>query len=136
MQKSTIVNETNIVVPEEVIQKCSEEVAQTYYQKPYRYTVVFVDPDKIKELNRKYYKKDSVTDVLTFEEAEDEYLGEVVVCPEYIKKKYTKDKFNWEICHAVVHGTFHLIGMHHEDMPGGHEDIHKKEIEIINKYLA
>ena len=49
-------------------------------------SLVFVSKEEIKNLNRKFRKKNKATDVLSFELNEKNYLGEVVICPEVVKK--------------------------------------------------
>ena len=43
-------------------------------------TVILVDEARIKEINNFYRKIDKVTDVISFEEHEDDYLGEIFIC--------------------------------------------------------
>ncbi|MDX1535679.1 MAG: rRNA maturation RNase YbeY [Candidatus Spechtbacterales bacterium] len=133
MKKGSIVNETKLHLPENKILDCAEKVMQLHLDTPTDYTIVFVTPEKSKILNNKYYGKNTATDVLTFNEGDD-YLGEIVICPSYIKESHPNtDEFYWELCHMAVHGMFHLVGLHHEEIEGGHEELHKKEIEIINE---
>ena len=46
-------------------------------------SIALVGPDRIRELNRKYRKRDKPTDVLSFQY---DGWGEVVICPEVVKK--------------------------------------------------
>jgi probable rRNA maturation factor len=71
----------------------------------------FVDPARIRELNREYRARDAPTDVLSFpidgaepDPAGPRELGDVVICPEHTV----------ELREAVVHGVLHLLGMDHE----------------------
>lgn len=146
MIKVRFINETSYNIREELISKCVAETVESCEKKEYfSCTVVIVSSDKIKDLNKTYREKDLATDVLSFpaeadalvsEDAEEEkYNGEIFICPEFIKDKTQDSKFEWELCHVAVHGTFHLLGIHHEELEGGHKEIHKKEIKIINKIL-
>lgn len=75
---------------------------------------------KIRELEKKYFGEDKVTDVLSFEQGEkmDDklVLGDVVVC--YPEAKRQALKFNRllddEIEFLVNHGVLHLLGIHHD----------------------
>lgn len=92
-------------------------------------SVAFVGPKTIKKINRKYRNKDKTTDVLSFsglkknekkfkrkdlENAED--LGEIIICPQEIKKnsKKFKSDFDKEIYRVLIHGILHLLGYDHE----------------------
>jgi probable rRNA maturation factor len=76
--------------------------------------VQFVDPERIRELNREFRGKDDVTDVLSFGIDEDgaaagpRELGDVIICPAH----------TGDIREAVVHGALHLTGMDHETDDG------------------
>ena len=78
-------------------------------------SVALVDITVINELNLKYRKIDSPTDVLSFDidGPYGEMVGEIVVAPEYVRF----DRAGVE--ELVVHGTLHLAGMDHGDeFPG------------------
>ncbi|MCM8787167.1 MAG: rRNA maturation RNase YbeY [Candidatus Omnitrophica bacterium] len=76
---------------------------------------LFCDNNFIKKLNKKFFKKNYPTDVISFplqDKLEPNYLGEVVVSVEeaiYASKKY---KNNWqeEFLLYIVHGILHLLG--------------------------
>ncbi|MDQ6818443.1 MAG: rRNA maturation RNase YbeY [Actinomycetota bacterium] len=76
--------------------------------------VEFVDPGRIRELNREFRGLDGATDVLSFGVDEDapaawpRELGDIVICP-----GETTD-----VREAVVHGALHLTGMDHETDDG------------------
>ncbi len=76
--------------------------------------VAFVDEERIRELNLRFRKIDSPTDVLSFgvdengSSAGPRELGDIVICP-----GQTAD-----IREAVVHGALHLSGMDHETDQG------------------
>ena len=76
--------------------------------------VEFVDPARIRELNRDYRAIDEPTDVLSFAVDEDDApagpreLGDIVICPEHTE----------DLREAIVHGSLHLSGMDHETDDG------------------
>jgi probable rRNA maturation factor len=74
-------------------------------------SVALVNMDIMHELNLKYRKIDSPTDVLSFEidGLYGEMVGEIVVAPEYVHF----DRSGVE--ELVVHGALHLAGMDHGD---------------------
>ncbi len=76
--------------------------------------VQFVDEERMRELNARFRRVDSPTDVLSFgvdeggDSAGPRELGDIVICP-----AHTHD-----IREAVVHGALHLTGMDHETDEG------------------
>ena len=89
-------------------------------------SIVLIGPTKIKELNQKYRKKNQTTNVLSFEGGKD-FLGEIVICPNIIKKNAAnlKSNFKKELTFVLIHGLLHLLGYDHERS--------KKEAEIMDK---
>ncbi|MCK4916916.1 MAG: rRNA maturation RNase YbeY [Candidatus Omnitrophica bacterium] len=77
------------------------------------------DNEFIKNLNKKYFKKNLPTDVISFplkDDLEPDYLGEVVVSVE-TAVNVSKDldiKWQKELFLYLVHGVLHLIG--YDDM--------------------
>ena len=99
---------------------------ETLLRKELELSVAFVDENEMRRVNKEYRKKDSVTDVLSFAEfekkedlknCEDEkiYLGEIIMCPAYIKKNAAGKKldFEKEFARAFSHSTLHLMGWEH-----------------------
>jgi len=92
-------------------------------KKGFEVSVIIIGDQKIKSLNKKFRKKNQVTDVLSFSAQEGnqilpqetDYLGEIFICyPQIIRqaKKYNnsiKDEFSL----LLVHGFLHLLGYDH-----------------------
>jgi probable rRNA maturation factor len=92
-------------------------------KKGFEVSVIIIGDQKIKSLNKKFRKKNQVTDVLSFSAQEGnqilpqevDYLGEIFICyPQVIRqaKKYNnsiKDEFSL----LLVHGFLHLLGYDH-----------------------
>lgn len=72
-------------------------------------SIIFVSKEYIQELNRDFRKKDSVTDVLSFVLDTEPLVGEVYVCPEFVKLEYDEE----EIIRDIVHGILHILGEDH-----------------------
>lgn len=100
-------------------------------------SIVFVTEERMQELNGSYNKKKTPTDVLSFPSSESDdavYLGEIVLCPVFIRKNLSETKsFQWEISHLVAHGTLHLLGIHHEHSDKAYKEVHAMETSIITK---
>lgn len=78
-------------------------------------TVILVDEARIKEINNFYRKIDKVTDVISFEEHEDDYLGEIFICiPKAISQaKEYNHSLQREFTFLMCHGLLHLHGYDH-----------------------
>lgn len=78
-------------------------------------TVVFVTPQKMKNLNTTYRKKTYVTDVLSFH-GTNESFGELVLCPSKIisQAKIVGHGYQNELDFLIIHGLLHLLGYEHE----------------------
>ncbi len=75
--------------------------------------VILVNDREIRRLHRKWFKKDTTTDVITFPiEPEPPILGEVYISVDTARKQaieYGVTLTN-ELCRLAVHGTLHLAG--------------------------
>lgn len=76
--------------------------------------VIFISAQEIKQLNSEYRNIDAVTDVLSFNLDDTGFLGEVYICPDYVKENISKEEFEEEILRLVVHGILHLLGYDHD----------------------
>ncbi|MFA5271076.1 MAG: rRNA maturation RNase YbeY [Candidatus Omnitrophota bacterium] len=86
-------------------------------------SVVFCDDKFITKLNRKFFKRNQSTDVISFPLADIStpgYLGEIVISVEQAKKTcdFYEKKWQEELVLYVIHGILHLVG---------YDDIKKKE---------
>ncbi len=97
---------------------------------------------KIKSLNRKYRKKDKVTDVLSFPVHESftnlsgqMELGDIFICLDVAIKQAREFKITLreEIIHLFVHGFLHLLGYDHEISPLEEKRMFILEKKIISK---
>ena len=79
-----------------------------------RLSIIFVDNNYIRRLNRKYLGRNRITDVLAFT-FDDEFLGEVYICQERAKKQAREYGLTEkeEILRLAKHGVMHLLGYHH-----------------------
>ncbi len=91
-------------------------------------TAIAVSPERIRELNRDYRKKDAVTDILSFGEYEDMealardqskrlFLGELFFCYDFIVAAAVEDAVSveHEMVYIFSHGILHLLGYDHSE---------------------
>jgi probable rRNA maturation factor len=88
-------------------------------------TVSLVGEKCMRSLNKKYRKSDKTTDVLSFSYSEtgffpdkkNQEFGELILCPEYIKKQSKRFgvEYDNEFMRMLMHGLLHLAGYDHID---------------------
>ena len=105
--------------------------------------IKLVNTKEAAELNLKYRKKDTATNVLSFSSLipnslqsvlPTHHLGDVVLCPEIVKCEAAK-QFKSEVAHyahLIIHGTLHLNGFSHKTEDDA-KDMEEKEIKIMEK---
>lgn len=84
-------------------------------------SIVFVNNEKIRELNHQYRGLNRPTNVLSFSMVEgmpmpfNNILGDVAISVEYAKKEAEDLGMNIEdrIIQLLIHGTLHLVGYDH-----------------------
>jgi probable rRNA maturation factor len=86
---------------------------------PAELTLVFLEADQMRALNKKYRKKNYPTDILSFVGDKIESFGELVLCPQVIRQQATEHDFTQraEYAYMVLHGILHLLGYDHEKSP-------------------
>lgn len=77
-------------------------------------SIIFLDKQKIQDLNLKYREVNEPTDVLSFNYNTVGILGEVYVCTDYIKEKRPELDLIEEIYRITIHGILHLYGYDHK----------------------
>jgi len=91
-------------------------------------SLVLVGDAKIKNLNKKYRKKNKKTDVLTFD------YGEIFICLSQAKKQAKKSGniLKKELSILLIHGILHLAG-HNDETKKDFNKMQKKQNEIWQK---
>ncbi|MGR3219351.1 MAG: rRNA maturation RNase YbeY [Candidatus Anammoxibacter sp.] len=104
-------------------------------------SIVFVDDEKIKELNKSFLGKDTSTDVLAFylgdsgKEEDGKICGEIVVSVETaieVAGKINSDVTS-EIYLYLVHGLLHLMGYDDKDKKMA-DKMHSEERRILSGF--
>lgn len=101
-------------------------------------SIVFVGDGRIKELNKKYRKKNQVTDVLAFDYGPPfGGQGEIFICLPQAKKQAKRlgNIFKKELSILLIHGLLHLAGYN----DGNEEDFNKmqkKQQEIWQEIIS
>ena len=109
-------------------------VAKSYGRRVGEVGYMFVNDDKILEVNREYLGQDYYTDVITFDYDEDDVVsGDVVISLDtVVSKAHLFNKtYEEELYRVIIHGILHLCGINDKG-PGEREQMEAAE----NKALA
>jgi probable rRNA maturation factor len=76
--------------------------------------IAFVESPVMKKLNKTWRGKNSVTDILSFDNGVG--WGELVISPEVIRLQAKEQRlsFHLELGYMILHGCLHLLGYEHE----------------------
>ncbi len=124
-----------------LIRRCCHAVLQMEdFPDSAEISVSFVDNEQIREMNRQYRAKDSVTDVLSFPMGENGHydvnhetgakiLGDIVISvPRAMEQaKAYSHSLEREIGYLTAHSMLHLLGYDHEE--GGLARVRMREKE-------
>jgi probable rRNA maturation factor len=101
-------------------------------------TLVFLDPASAKKLNWEFRGKDYATDVLSFAPVEEDSFGELVMCPQVLKRQALENKhpYQQEVAYMILHGFLHLLGYDHETSPAAAEKMFQLQDSVFEKLLA
>ncbi len=107
-------NLTRFRIDLKFVQKIVGKVLKGERKNKAEISIAFVNPAKIRQLNQKYRKKDRPTDVLSY--TYNNASGEIVICPQEVKKNAKKfgQSFEKELARVLIHGILHLLGGDHE----------------------
>jgi len=133
-------NLTTNEIDESFIEKVAEIIFKGENIKEGDLSVVFLGAGRMRKLNKKYRKKNKVTDVLSFEPSKkfpagpEKELGEVVICLQEVKKSAKRLNFDYnkELARIFIHGLLHLLGYDHEKGEKEAKKMEKKQ----ESYLA
>lgn len=77
--------------------------------------VVLCTDEFVREMNKNYRGLDKVTDVLSYEWHEEDFLGEIYIARDQVKRQAPEygNTFYAELKRVLVHGLLHLSGYDH-----------------------
>ena len=126
-----------------LIRRCCHAVLQLEeFPDPAEISVTFVDNEQIREMNNKFRKIDSATDVLSFPLGENgvydtnmetgaKLLGDIVISMPRAKEQAEMygHSLEREVGYLTAHSMLHLLGYDHEQ--GGIERVRMREKEEL-----
>jgi rRNA maturation RNase YbeY len=110
------------------------DVAATYGKKVGEIGYMFVNDDRILEVNREYLGHDYFTDIITFDYCEGDVLnGDLVISLDTVRSNaelFHKD-YDEELHRVIIHGVLHLCGINDKG-PGEREIMEAAEDRALS----
>jgi probable rRNA maturation factor len=99
-----------IPIPRKPILKAAQAALRKLSLEAGCLSIVFVSPQRMRAMNRKYLKHDYVTDVLAF--SLGGLFGEIIICPHQARRNAGEYRTSTqkELVLYVIHGILHLAG--------------------------
>jgi probable rRNA maturation factor len=93
----------------------ARRVLRAVEAEPEELSIAFVDDEAMRELNRRFRRKNKTTDVLTFR-GDGPLLGEIVISVDQARRQATDEKHSLatEVRYLILHGILHAMGYDHE----------------------
>ena len=108
-------------------------VAQTYGRKVGEVGYMFVNDEKILEINNEYLGHDYYTDVITFDYDEGDVVnGDIVISLDTVRTNADMfgKAYEDELYRVIIHGILHLCGLNDKG-PGEREIMEKAENKAL-----
>jgi probable rRNA maturation factor len=98
---------------------------------PEELSIAFVDDESMRELNRKFRRKNKTTDVLTFP-GDAPLLGEIVISLDQARRQAAGEQHSLatEVRYLILHGILHAMGYDHET---DHGEMNALELKVRAK---
>lgn len=98
---------------------------------PGELSIAFVNDATMRELNRKFRRKNKTTDVLTFP-GDAPLLGEIVISLDQARRQAAGEKHSLatEVRYLILHGILHALGYDHET---DHGEMNALEVNVRAK---
>lgn len=109
-------------------------VAASYGRKVGEIGYLFVDDEKILEVNREYLGHDYYTDIITFDYDEDDIInGDLVISLDTVKSNAEQfgKTYEDELHRVIIHGILHLCGINDKG-PGEREIMEAEENKALS----
>lgn len=108
-------------------------VAASYGKKTGEIGYLFVDDEKILEVNREYLGHDYYTDIITFDYCEGDTLnGDLVISLDTVRSnaELFHKPYDEELHRVIIHGVLHLCGLNDKG-PGEREQMEAAEDKAL-----
>ena len=111
-----------------------KRVAATYGKKVGDVAYIFVNDDKILEVNRQYLQHDYYTDIITFDYSEGDVIsGDLFISLDTVRTNAEQvgATYEQELNRVIIHGILHLCGINDKG-PGEREIMEAAENKALS----
>ena len=125
--------------PDDYLRKRFKILSKTasFKSKKHEFSILLTDDKEMKNLNYKFRKKNTTTDVLSFpnqiKNKKMLYVGDIAISYEIIKERSKKTNFSLEFDKVWIHGYLHLIGYDHKKL-NDFKKMFRKEKSILRYF--
>lgn len=129
-------NSENVKMPpirRRIVSQWIKAVATTYHRQVGEIGYLFVDDEKILEVNREYLSHDYYTDIITFDYCEGSRLnGDLVISLDTVRSnaELFGRAYDEELHRVIIHGVLHLCGINDKG-PGEREIMEAAENQAL-----
>lgn len=103
----------------------------------YKFSLVFVESQRMHELNYEFREKDYPTDVLTFcdLDQDEQYLGDIIINIDKVIEQAQEYRHSEkrELLFLITHGFLHLLGYDHHT-PSEEEEMFGLQEKLLQGY--
>jgi probable rRNA maturation factor len=111
-----------------------KKVAASYGKKIGEVAYIFVNDEKIIEVNREYLKHDYYTDIITFDYTEEDVIsGDLFISLDTVRSNSEEQHTDYddELNRVIIHGILHLCGINDKG-PGEREIMEQAENKALS----
>lgn len=140
-----IVNESKHAIPRKFVEEWMTAMATELKKRKVlpaakakaELALVFLEKKPAQKINKEFRGKDYATDVLSFESMDSTSLGELVMCPEVLKRQAKEHglTFQKELGYMLLHGVLHLLGYDHETNEKDAKEMFDLQDSVFDKLL-
>ena len=110
-----------------LLKKWLKDLIAREHARPGQINVIFTSDSHVLELNKNFLSRDYLTDILTFDYSDNQYVaGDLYISIPRVKENSTifNVRFKMELKRVIVHGILHMLG---------YEDNTEKEKKLMRQ---
>lgn len=127
----------NFTLEEDKVRDWLDKVSEDHDYEIENLNYIFCSDEYLLDINKTYLKHNFYTDIITFDQSEEENVieGDIFISTERVKDNaLTADEiYDNEMIRVIVHGILHLMG-YKDKSKEEQEEMRKKEDEYISLY--
>ena len=127
----------NFTLEEDKVRDWLDQVCADHDYEIENLNYIFCSDEYLLDINKTYLKHNFYTDIITFDQSEEENMleGDIFISTERVKDNAISadEIYDTEMIRVIVHGIHHLIG-YKDKTKEQQEEMRKKEDEYISLY--